>query len=165
MLMLIIGSRSCASTGFFRQGAFFANPALAIRFARSAVVSVPQELTGHRAGELAFFGLAVYAAIAFVIVRTQIPARAIISLLAWLPWAVPGILLGVALLWLLLSLPGISLIYGTFAPLILVLIIKEMPIGTHMMKTALVQISRELEEASLACGAGRFRLSGEFHCR
>jgi iron(III) transport system permease protein len=94
--------------------------------------------------------------IAYVIVRTQIPARAIISILAWLPWAVPGILLGVALLWLLLSLPGISLIYGTFAPLILVLIIKEMPIGTHMMKTALGQISKELEEASLACGAGRF---------
>jgi iron(III) transport system permease protein len=100
-------------------------------------------------------GLAVYAMIAYVIVRTQIPARATISMLAWLPWAVPGILLGVALLWLLLTLPGMSLLYGTFAPLILVLVIKEMPIGTHMMKAALGQISRELEEASWACGAGR----------
>lgn len=101
-------------------------------------------------------GLAVYAMIAYVIVRTQMPARAMVSILAWLPWAVPGILLGVAMLWLLLSLPGMSLLYGTFAPLILVLIIKEMPIGTHMMKAAFGQISKELEEASWACGAGRF---------
>lgn len=100
-------------------------------------------------------GLSVYALIAYVIVRTKIPARAIISVLAWLPWALPGILLGMALLWLLLSLPGVSLVYGTFAPLILVLIIKEMPIGTHMMKVALAQISSELEEASWLCGAGR----------
>jgi len=88
-------------------------------------------------------------------VRTRIPARATISMLAWLPWAVPGILLGVALLWLLLSLPGVSLVYGTFVPLIVVLIIKEMPIGTHMMKVALTQISTELEEASWICGASR----------
>ena len=54
-----------------------------------------------------------------------------------------------------LSLPGLSLIYGTFAPLILILVIKEMPIGTHMMKAALTQISQELEEASWTCGAGR----------
>jgi iron(III) transport system permease protein len=57
---------------------------------------------------------------------------------------------------LLLSLPLVSLLYGTLAPIILVLVVKEMPIGTHLMKTALGQISRELEEASLACGAHRF---------
>ena len=154
MLMLIIGS-FMRLYGFFSVKAPFTvqhwlsalrDPLLLVCLKNSLVIALG----------VGIFGLAIYAMIAYVIVRTQIPARAIISILAWLPWAVPGILLGVALLWLLLSLPGISIIYGTFAPLILVLIIKEMPIGTHMMKTALVQISRELEEASLACGAGRF---------
>ena len=154
MLMLIIGS-FMRLYGFFSVKAPFTvqhwlsalrDPLLLVCLKNSLVIALG----------VGIFGLAVYAMIAYVIVRTQIPGRAIISILAWLPWAVPGILLGVALLWLLLSLPGISIIYGTFAPLILVLIIKEMPIGTHMMKTALAQISKELEEASLACGAGRF---------
>jgi iron(III) transport system permease protein len=106
-------------------------------------------------------GVITYATIAYALVRTKLPGRSTISVLAWLPWAVPGILLGVALLWLLLSLPLVSLVYGTFVPLILALIVKEMPIGTHMMKTALVQLSKDLEDASLTCGAGHL----ETFCR
>ncbi len=105
---------------------------------------------------VAAIGVIGYGLIAYTITRTRAPLRSMLSVLAWLPWAVPGILLGVALLWLLLSLPLVSLLYGTLAPIILVLVVKEMPIGTHLMKTALGQISRELEEASLACGAHRF---------
>jgi iron(III) transport system permease protein len=154
MVMLIVGS-FMRLYGFFSVKAPFTiqhwlsalrDPLLLICLKNSLIIALG----------VGVFGLSVYAIIAYVIVRTQIPARQTISILAWLPWAVPGILLGVALLWLLLSLPGMSFIYGTFVPLILVLIVKEMPIGTHMMKAALGQISRELEEASWACGAGRF---------
>jgi iron(III) transport system permease protein len=153
MTMLIVGS-FMRLYGFFSVKAPFTvqhwlsalrDPLLLVCLKNSLVIALG----------VAVIGLAVYALIAYVIVRTQIPARATISILAWLPWAVPGILLGVALLWLLLTLPGMSLLYGTFAPLILVLVIKEMPIGTHMMKAALGQISSELEEASWACGASR----------
>jgi iron(III) transport system permease protein len=154
MVMLIVGS-FMRLYGFFSVKtpftvqhwlSAFRDPLLLICLKNSLVIALG----------VGVFGLAVYSMIAYVIVRTQIPARQTISILAWLPWALPGILLGVALLWLLLSLPGMSFIYGTFVPLILVLIVKEMPIGTHMMKAALGQISRELEEASWACGAGRF---------
>jgi iron(III) transport system permease protein len=154
ILMLIIGS-FMRLYGFFSVKSPFTvqhwlsavrDPLLLVCFKNSLVIGLG----------VGIIGLAAYAMIAYVIVRTQMPARGMVSILAWLPWAVPGILLGVALLWLLLSLPGMSLIYGTFAPLILVLIIKEMPIGTHMMKAAFGQISKELEEASWACGAGRF---------
>lgn len=101
-------------------------------------------------------GVAIYALLAYSIVRLRVPFSATIGLLAWLPWAIPGILLGVALLWLLLSIPGASLFYGTMVPLIVVLVIKEMPIGTHMMKAAFGQVSQDLEEASLVCGASQF---------
>jgi iron(III) transport system permease protein len=154
VLMLIIGS-FMRLYGFFSINApftskhwmsTFSDPLLLICLKNSLIVALA----------VGVIGLAVYATIAYVVVRTTIPARSAISILAWLPWAVPGILLGVALLWLLLSLPGMSIFYGTFVPLILVLIVKEMPIGTHMMKTALGQISKELEEASWVCGASRF---------
>jgi iron(III) transport system permease protein len=98
-------------------------------------------------------GVMVYALIGYAIVRSRIPGRRIVGMLAWLPWAVPGILLGIAFLWLMLVFPGFSLLYGTLAPLILVLVIKEMPIGIHMMKTAFSQVSEELEEASRVSGA------------
>jgi len=153
MAMLIIGS-FMRLYGFFSVKAPFTfqhwlaalrDPLLLVCLKNSLVIAVGVGVAG----------LSLYALIAYTIVRTRIPARATISMLAWLPWAVPGILLGVALLWLLLSLPGVSLVYGTFVPLIVVLIIKEMPIGTHMMKVALTQISTELEEASWICGASR----------
>ena len=105
---------------------------------------------------VALAGVGLYSLIGYAILRSRIPGRHLVSLFAWLPWAVPGILLGVALLWLVLSLPGISLFYGTFVPLIVVLIVKEMPIGTHMMKSAFGQIALDLEDASRASGAGWF---------
>jgi len=104
----------------------------------------------------ALAGLGLYSLIGYAIVRSRIPGRHLVSIFAWLPWAVPGILLGVALLWLLLSLPGISSLYGTFVPLILVLIVKDMPIGVHIMRSAFGQITLELEDASQVSGAGWF---------
>ena len=58
------------------------------------------------------------------------------------------------LLFLILSLPGLSLLYGSLVVLVLVLMVKEMPIGTHMMKTSIGQIAQELEQSSRVCGAG-----------
>jgi iron(III) transport system permease protein len=105
---------------------------------------------------VALAGVGLYSVIGYAILRGRMPGRALVGLFVWLPWAVPGMLLGVALLWLLLSLPGVSFFYGTFVPLIVVLIIKELPIGVHMMKSAFGQISLELEDASRASGAGSF---------
>ena len=45
-----------------------------------------------------------------------------------------------------------SVIYGTIIPLILALIIKEMPIGVQMLKTSLGQLSPQLEEAAVMAG-------------
>ncbi|MGH8221466.1 MAG: ABC transporter permease [Woeseiaceae bacterium] len=123
-----------------------------------AVLSDPSFLGAARnsliiAGGVAGLGALAYSLIAYAIVRSRLAGRSLLALLVWLPWAVPGILLGVALLWLLLSAPVLSLLYGTFWALILALAIKEMPIGTHMMKNAFQQVSPELEQASRVGGA------------
>jgi iron(III) transport system permease protein len=104
----------------------------------------------------ATIGVALYAGLAYLLMRSRLVGRHLTDLLAWLPWTVPGILLGIGLLFLLLSLPAISFLYGTLVVMILVLIIKDMPIGTHMMKTSIGQISQELEHSSKVCGAGAF---------
>ncbi|HZS01610.1 MAG TPA: iron ABC transporter permease [Chloroflexota bacterium] len=103
---------------------------------------------------VAGLGILVYGLLAYVIVRSQLAGRRTLSLLTWLPWAVPGILLGVALLWLMLTLPGVKLLYGTMGALILALLIQSMPFGVQMLKTSFAQVALELEQASRVCGAG-----------
>src|SRR5712692_4552596 len=102
---------------------------------------------------VALLGLLLYGLIAYVIVRSRLAGRRTLSLLVWLPWAVPGILLGVALLWLLLTVPGLTLLYGTMGALVLALLIQSMPFGVQLLRTALGQVSTELEQAARACGA------------
>jgi iron(III) transport system permease protein len=102
-------------------------------------------------------GLTIYAVIAHLIVRSRLPGRGMIDLLAWLPWSIPGILLGVSVLWLILEGPALGFLYGSLLSLVLIMIIAQMPIGVHMMKTSIRQISVELEHSSRVCGAGPIR--------
>jgi len=100
------------------------------------------------------FGTLVYALISYLIVRTRVPGRGVIDILSWLPWALPGVLISLALLWAVLGSGGYGrLIYGTVSLLILAIVIKEMPLGTQIIKAAVQQISPELEEASNTAGA------------
>jgi iron(III) transport system permease protein len=104
----------------------------------------------------AVIGLFCYCLIGYALVRTEVVGRSLVNLLVWLPWAIPGILLGLAFLWLFLSAPVFSPLYGSYLGLVLVLLIKEMPIGVHMTKTAFVQIAEELEQVGRVCGAQWF---------
>ncbi len=102
-------------------------------------------------------GTILYSTISYVIVRTKLPGRGVVDILSWLPWALPGVLISLALLWAALgSGDYVKLVYGTVSLLVLAIIIKEMPLGTQIIKASVLQISRELEEASSAAGATRF---------
>jgi iron(III) transport system permease protein len=102
----------------------------------------------------AIVGTLVYALISYVIVRTRLPGRRLIDVVSWLPWALPGVLISLALLWTVLGSGGyVKLLYGTVLLLVLAIIIKEMPLGTQIIKAAVQQMGPELEEASSAAGA------------
>ena len=99
-------------------------------------------------------GTLVFALISYLIVRTRLPGRGLIDALSWLPWALPGVLISLALLWAVLgSGDTVKLLYGTVFLLGLAIIIKEMPLGAQIIKAAVQQISPELEEASATAGA------------
>jgi iron(III) transport system permease protein len=98
-------------------------------------------------------GVLFYSLIAYVVVKTQHRGRAILDFLSWLPWSVPGILLGVALLWTFLQTRIFLPIYGTIYLLMIAMVIKSMPFGTQMIKSVLLQLGHDLEEASKVCGA------------
>jgi iron(III) transport system permease protein len=102
-------------------------------------------------------GVLIYAIVAYLLVRSPLPGRRIVDLLAWLPWCIPGILFGLSMLWLILASRALSFLYGSMASLITIMIVAQMPIGVQMMKTSVRQIAVELEQSSRVCGAGPMR--------
>jgi len=99
-----------------------------------------------------FIGILFYSLIAYVIVKTRYRGRWLLDFLSWLPWSIPGILLGVALLWTFLQTKIFLPIYGTIYLLMVAMVIKSMPFGTQMIKSVLLQLGNDLEEASKVCG-------------
>jgi iron(III) transport system permease protein len=75
-----------------------------------------------------------------------------LELLAWAPWTLPGVVMGLALLWAWALPPEPFNLYGTAAVIIMGFIIKGLPLGTATMQSAIGQISCELEESSWVHG-------------
>ena len=95
----------------------------------------------------------IHALIAYIAVRTRYAGRRALDLISWLPFTVPGIILGLALLWLCLDTTLLRPLYGTTALLIVAGVISGMPLGVQIIKSGLMQLGQELEEASRIAGA------------
>jgi iron(III) transport system permease protein len=90
--------------------------------------------------------------VAWVVVRTKIPGRRIFDGAAFLPVAIPGVVIGLAMLFLHLGLK--IPLYGTIAIVIVGLTTKYLAFGTRTMSAAYIQIHQELEEAAALSGSG-----------
>jgi iron(III) transport system permease protein len=102
---------------------------------------------------VALVGTLLYLGLAWFLARNSFRGKSALSLAIWLPWALPGVLLGTAFLLVFLNVPGLRLLYGTAVALIVVLIVQGLPFATHMLEASIGQVSRELEEAALMSGA------------
>ena len=105
------------------------------------------------AGGSALVALVFYSLVAYLLVRTDYRGRRLLDFMSWLPFAVPGILLSVGFLWLFLGTPGLRWLYGSMVLLIVATVVSSMPFGIHIIKSNLLQLGRELEEASRVSGA------------
>ena len=95
----------------------------------------------------------IHSLIAYIAVRTRYAGRRALDFISWLPFTVPGIILGLALLWLFLGVNFLRPLYGTTALLIIAGVISGMPLGVQVIKSGLMQLGGELEEASRIAGA------------
>ncbi len=98
-------------------------------------------------------GVILFSLVAYVVVRGRITGKGVIDILAWLPWAIPGVLMGLALVWLYLETPLRVVFYGTIAGLVVAMLIKELPVGVQLLKAGFIRLGDELEEAARVCGA------------
>lgn len=96
------------------------------------------------------------AAIAWFLLRTRHQRLgALLDQLSTAPIAVPGILVGVSLLWMYIMIP--LPIYATGWILLIAYITLHLPYSVRICVSALTQIHRELEEAAFMAGAGTFK--------
>jgi iron(III) transport system permease protein len=109
-----------------------------------------------------FLGLAaatlvmlVMAVASWLVVRTKLPGRWMVDNLAFLPLVVPGLVMGVALLFVYLRFP--IPIYGTIWILLLAYFTRYMPYGMRYSSSSMYQISNELEECAQTSGASWFQ--------
>jgi iron(III) transport system permease protein len=97
--------------------------------------------------------MALAALISWFAIKTNMPGRRVLDVLAFLPQVLPSIITALAFIYLFLSMPFRLLpIYGTIWIIVVAMISNLLPYGSRTMHGAVLQIHGELEEAALAGG-------------
>jgi iron(III) transport system permease protein len=98
--------------------------------------------------------------ISWVVVRTNLSFRGALDTLAFLPHAIPGILLAVGLAYLGLAYRTYFPVYGTIAIIAIAHTITWIAYGTRTTNGVMIQVHRELEEAGKVSGASTATVLG-----
>lgn len=96
--------------------------------------------------------------ISWIVVRSKVPGRFVIDNIAFLPFAVPRIVMAVAILYLGLLGRQLVPLYGTILIIVLAHIIMFMSFATRTLNGAMIQIHPDLEEAGRTSGASLVRV-------
>ncbi len=117
-------------------------------FFSRALTNTIELASGTAIGSIVLCSLAAY-----FTVRSRYLGRSALDFLSWLPFAIPGILLGVGLLYVFLGNPLLRAMYGGISLMVLAMVIAGMTLGTQILKTTILQLGAALEEAARTCGA------------
>ncbi len=98
--------------------------------------------------------------VAYITTRTLWRGRRLIDILAWLPWMMPGMVLGIGFLWGFATLPHEIPIYGTLWALLLAYVALGTPVAVRVTSSAYQQIAKDIEECSRVHGAGWWQTLG-----
>jgi iron(III) transport system permease protein len=151
LLFLVIGS-FMRRYGFFgidqpftlaHWQRLFADPIFLVSLKNSLIIA-----TVTAAG-----GILLYSTVAYMLVSRRMIAAPVLESFCWLPHILPGILLGLGVLWLFLSTPLRHVLYGTVWGIAFALILSDSPVTTQAFKAGLLQLGADLEEAARVSGA------------
>ena len=103
----------------------------------------------------ALLGVILASLISYFTLRHRPPGYRILDFTASLPFGIPGVVLGLGLLWAYAYLP--LPIYGTLTILVVAFITRFLSYATETIGGRMVQIDRSLEEAAWTAGATRLQ--------
>jgi iron(III) transport system permease protein len=96
--------------------------------------------------------MALAGLIGYVTAKTKARGRGLLEGLTFLPWAFPSTALAIGLLWAYVQVP--LPIYATVWILLIAYVTRFLPYGLRAVTSTVVQIHKDLEEASRASGGG-----------
>jgi iron(III) transport system permease protein len=96
--------------------------------------------------------------VSWVVIRTQVSFRGALDTVAFLPHAIPSILIAVGLAYFSLAYRNIFPIYGTVLIIIIAHAISWIAYGTRTTNSVMIQVHKELEEAGKVAGASTPRV-------
>ncbi|AQQ24515.1 ABC transporter permease [Burkholderia cenocepacia] len=100
-----------------------------------------------------------YSLVAFAGHRRPDWATKLLDYLVLLPRAVPGLLAGLAFLWIFLFVPGLRELKNSMWSIWIAYTVVWLAYGMRLIQSALLQVGPELEEAGRSVGATRSRVS------
>jgi iron(III) transport system permease protein len=102
-----------------------------------------------------------YAAIGFATHRRNDAWSRFVDYLVLVPRAIPGLLAGLAFLWVFLFFPPLTPLRTTIVSMWVAYTVVWLAYGMRLISSSLLQVSTELEEAARTVGASRGRISRE----
>jgi len=102
-----------------------------------------------------FLCLLLSIVISFTVQRSNIKGRGFLDYVSMIPIAIPGVVLGVGILWLYMALP--VAIYGSLWILVIAFSTKRMPWGVQAVSANLRQLHKDLDESSTVLGGSWLR--------
>ena len=105
--------------------------------------------------------VACYTAIGFATHRRNDGWSRLVDYLVLVPRAVPGLLIGLAFLWVFLFFPPLRPLRETIFSMWIAYTVVWLAYGMRLISSSLMQVSTELEEAARTVGARRGRISRE----
>ena len=105
--------------------------------------------------------VACYTAIGFATHRRNDAWSRVVDYLVLVPRAVPGLLIGLAFLWVFLFFPPLAPLRKTIFSMWIAYTVVWLAYGMRLISSSLLQVSTELEEAARTVGASRGRISRE----
>ena len=105
-----------------------------------------------------FFAMMMAGALAYVTTRTKMRGRKLLDLMTWIPWAMPGVVLALGVLWAYLSVPPLRQFYGSRFLLVAGVMVGAIPICVRVVTGAFRQVGVELEESARIHGASWSRV-------
>ena len=95
---------------------------------------------------------------AWIVVRTRNRWTRALDVLAYVPHAMPGVIIGTSILLIYLVLPGGDFVQGTIWIIVIALLTQYTSLSTRLMNGSITQIQVQLEEAAEMSGASQTQI-------
>lgn len=100
---------------------------------------------------------ALIALITAVVQRSDFRFARQLEMITVFPRAIPGMVVGIGFLWAVLWIPGLSVLYGTLAIMVIAFTMRDLPTAYATVAPSFLQIGKEIDQSARVSGASWWR--------